>query len=117
MGGTDWSASETGCTAFQLAHEWTLPHREYTFAVKDLMDEHHNELKVVLHPAAAEMTRRAAAYPYPVPVMQGPGQMGPYNFIRKPACDFGCARHLRQPRRHPCNRAIHATVGHAAFSS
>ena len=53
---------------------------------------------MVLHPAVAEMARRSAAYPYPVPLMQGPGYMGPYNYIRKPACDFGCAQSLF-PRR------------------
>ena len=49
---------------------------------------------MVLHPAMAEMARRSAAYPYQVPVMPGPGYMGPYNYIRKPACDFGCARSM-----------------------
>ena len=80
--------------------------REYRFAVKHLLVARNNEIKVVLHPAMAEMARCSAAYPYPVPVMQGPGYMGPYNYIRKPACDFGCVHSLLLRRPKPRNSHV-----------
>lgn len=43
--------------------------REYRFEVKQLLRATNNEICVVIQPATAEATRRAAAYPYEVPAM------------------------------------------------
>ena len=63
--------------------------RKYRFPVKHLLADGDNSLTIVLQPSGAEAARRAAAYPYFVPVMLAPGQLGHSNFVRKPACDFG----------------------------
>ncbi|CAK0764706.1 hypothetical protein CVIRNUC_003185 [Coccomyxa viridis] len=46
-------------------------------------------LKVVISPAEATANLRAAEYGYGVPGLTQPGGLAYYNFIRKPASDFG----------------------------
>ncbi len=65
------------------------PHREYRIPVKGVLHPGRNSLELVFHSAITESTNRAHAYPYKVPSMQGPGMLAHYNFLRKPACDFG----------------------------
>lgn len=65
------------------------PPREYRIPVKGVVHPGRNSLELVFHSAITESAHRAGAYPYKVPSMQGPGMLPNYNFLRKPACDFG----------------------------
>jgi hypothetical protein len=46
-------------------------------------------LKVVIKPAEETANARAANYSYGVPGLTQPGGLGYYNYLRKPASDFG----------------------------
>ncbi|KAK9835150.1 hypothetical protein WJX81_001501 [Elliptochloris bilobata] len=66
-------------------------HREYRLPVKAALNGTAGEhmLKIVISPAPDAAQASAAAYPYKVPGLTQPGGMSYYNFIRKPASDFG----------------------------
>ncbi|KAK9829297.1 hypothetical protein WJX72_005014 [[Myrmecia] bisecta] len=73
----------------QLVAATRNAHRQYRIPCKTRLRAQGNVLQLVFHPAAAEAARLAAAYPYEVPNMRGPGMLPNYNFLRKPASDFG----------------------------
>lgn len=64
--------------------------REYRIPVKGVLNgTAPAALRVVIKPAEATANARAANYSYGVPGLTQPGGLGYYNFLRKPASDFG----------------------------
>lgn len=61
---------------------------EHRLPVKDLLKPGTNTLAIRIQPAILEAFKRSAAYPYAVPYLELQS-VAPYNFIRKPASDFG----------------------------
>lgn len=100
---TAWTPSQTSLSTANTLHSWTTHsgtwsacryrrhtnHREFRIPIKNILHPGKNTLELVFHSAIHESATRAASYPYPVPSMQGPGMLPHYNFLRKPACDFG----------------------------
>eukprot|EP00884_Botryococcus_braunii_P002498 jgi/Botrbrau1/12249/Bobra.0361s0012.2 len=63
-------------------------HREHRLPVKQVLVPGDNTLQIVIKSGITESFKNQAAYPYPVPALQD-AQIGPYNFVRKTASDFG----------------------------
>ena len=63
-------------------------HREHRLAVKSLLKEGPNTLVLTILPAVLEAFAKNATYPYPAPILTYQ-VIAPYNFLRKPASDFG----------------------------
>jgi len=61
---------------------------EHRLPVKDLLKPGPNTLAIRIQPAILEAFKRSAAYPYAVPYLELQS-VAPYNFLRKPASDFG----------------------------
>ena len=61
---------------------------EHRLPVKDLLKPGTNTLALRIQPAILEAFKRSAAYPYAVPYLELQS-VAPYNFVRKPASDFG----------------------------
>ncbi|CAL8468004.1 g7542 [Coccomyxa elongata] len=66
-------------------------HRQYRIPIKSALNSTTGAhvLKIVIQPAPPFANERAAKYRYNVPGLTQPGGMSYYNFIRKPASDFG----------------------------
>lgn len=64
-------------------------HRPHAWDVTRLLRPGSNHLDITLYSAVAAASERAAAYPYPVPATRQLGALPHYNFLRKPASDFG----------------------------
>lgn len=66
-------------------------HRRHTFDVTDILRKPgiENILQIRIQPAAAYAAAQARSVPYPIPYTKQLGSTGQYNFIRKPASDFG----------------------------
>jgi hypothetical protein len=80
-------ASTEPCDAFLYL---ACVSRQYRIPIKEALNGSGTHLlKLVIHPASIEANKRAAAYPYNVPGLTQPGGMSYYNFLRKPASDFG----------------------------
>eukprot|EP00878_Enallax_costatus_P044742 GHUV01053476.1.p1 GENE.GHUV01053476.1~~GHUV01053476.1.p1 ORF type:complete len:107 (+),score=15.57 GHUV01053476.1:477-797(+) len=60
-------------------------HRHWAVAVKDLLVPGNNQLIISIRPAMQERLQLQEQYPYTVPSLHQFGQMGVYNFMRKPA--------------------------------
>lgn len=72
-------------------------HRRYVFEITDFLAPYgmENILQIVLESATAYANARAAEYQrdlYPVPYSKQLGNIAPYNFVRKPASDFGASK-------------------------
>ena len=65
--------------------------RQYRIPIKSALNSTTgaHSLKIVIQPAAQEANARAAKYAYNVPGLTQPGGMSYYNYLRKPASDFG----------------------------
>ena len=64
--------------------------REYRIPVRAVLNgTAPAALKVVIKPAEETANARAANYSFGVPGLTQPGGLGYYNFLRKPASDFG----------------------------
>ncbi|KAK9834074.1 hypothetical protein WJX81_007934 [Elliptochloris bilobata] len=63
-------------------------HREHRVPVTAFLVAGNNTLTFRISPAVEAAQLRSAAYPYPVPSLQEV-QVAPFNFLRKPASDFG----------------------------
>lgn len=71
--------------------------RSFRVTAKQYLRQGCNSLEIVIQPASEVARARFAAYPYKVPAVQqtpedifgAPGNEERYNFVRKPACDFG----------------------------
>ena len=63
-------------------------HREHRLSVKPLLKEGANALRLTILPAVLEAFAKNATYPYPAPILTYQ-VIAPYNFLRKPASDFG----------------------------
>jgi beta-mannosidase len=63
-------------------------HREHRLSVKGLLREGPNSLRLTILPAVLEAFAKNASYPYPAPILTYQ-VIAPYNFLRKPASDFG----------------------------
>lgn len=64
--------------------------RQYRIPIKSALNSTGaHTLKIVISPAAIEANKRAAEFPYNVPGLTQPGGLSYYNFLRKPASDFG----------------------------
>jgi beta-mannosidase len=61
---------------------------EHRLAVKHLLHPGLNTLSIAIQPAILEAFARNASYPYPAPILTYQS-VAPYNFLRKPASDFG----------------------------
>ncbi|EIE20788.1 glycoside hydrolase [Coccomyxa subellipsoidea C-169] len=66
-------------------------HRQYRIPIKAALNSTTgaHSLKIVIQPAPQAAINRAAKYRYNVPGLTQPGGMSNYNYIRKPASDFG----------------------------
>ena len=64
--------------------------REYRIPIKAVLKAPGaTSLKILIHPAEETANARAANYSYGVPGLTQPGGLSYYNFLRKPASDFG----------------------------
>ncbi len=65
--------------------------RQYRIPIKAALNSTTgaHSLKIVIQPAPQAAIDRAAKYRYNVPGLTQPGGMSYYNYIRKPASDFG----------------------------
>lgn len=70
--------------ALVLCRQYRIP---ITSALNSTAGAH--SLKIVIQPAPSFANERAAKYRYNVPGLTQPGGRSYYNFIRKPASDFG----------------------------
>ena len=61
---------------------------EHRLPVKGLLKPGPNSLAIRIQPAILEAFKRNASYPYAVPYLELQS-IAPYNFLRKPASDFG----------------------------
>ena len=64
-------------------------HREHRLDVKDALKGGTNELSIAIRPALKEAQTLSDASPYPIPSLTQLGGFNKYNFVRKPASDFG----------------------------
>ena len=74
--------------SFSLLFPPSKTSSEHRLPVKDLLKPGTNTLALRIHPAILEAFKRNAAYPYAVPYLELQS-IAPYNFLRKPASDFG----------------------------
>ena len=65
-----------------------IPCSEHRISVKHRVTEGSNSVAFVIYPAILESFARNASYPYPAPILTYQ-VVAPYNFLRKPASDFG----------------------------
>ena len=67
-------------------------HRQHTFDVTEIIHfdpGYENILEITIQPASEYAASQARSVPYPIPYTKQLGSTGQYNFIRKPASDFG----------------------------
>ncbi|KAI8475070.1 MAG: glycoside hydrolase superfamily, partial [Monoraphidium minutum] len=87
LGGAD-AAARVNLNGRDLG-ETDNAHRYWLYDVTRHLREGANLLQIIIRPAVDEALRRKREYPYPVPTLAAPGAWDVFNFLRKPASDFG----------------------------